>query len=98
MSLYRRLVSPLLFRFDAERMHEATLRSLELAQRSGLGRLMLARMAQFAALFGGGRSDDHRGSNPIGLLAAVIVAPLAAMGPPSTFRLPREGDRELGYW
>lgn len=45
MSLYRRLVSPLLFRFDAERMHEATLRSLELAQRSGLGRLMLARIA-----------------------------------------------------
>jgi len=41
--------------------------------------MMLARMAQFAAMFGGGRSDDRQGSNPLALLAAVIVAPLAAM-------------------
>lgn len=41
--------------------------------------MMLARMAQFAAMFGGGRSDDRQGANPIGLLVAIIVAPLAAM-------------------
>ncbi len=41
--------------------------------------MMTARMAQFAALFGGGSRDDRQGSNPIGLLATIIVAPLAAM-------------------
>ena len=42
--------------------------------------MMVARMAQFAAMFGGGgRSDDREGSNPIALLATIIVAPLAAM-------------------
>lgn len=41
--------------------------------------MMVARMAQFAAIFGGGRSDDREGTNPIGLLATIIVAPLAAM-------------------
>lgn len=40
-----------------------------------------ARMAQFAALFGGygGRGEDRdRGNNPIALLAMIILAPLAA--------------------
>ena len=41
--------------------------------------MMVARIAQFAAFFGGGRSDDREGSNPIGLLATIILAPLAAM-------------------
>lgn len=44
--------------------------------------MMLARMAQWAALFGGGRSsdDDEGGSAGIvGMLILVIVAPLAAM-------------------
>ena len=43
--------------------------------------MMVARMAHFAALFGGygGRGDDRdRGNNPIALLALVILAPLAA--------------------
>jgi heat shock protein HtpX len=41
--------------------------------------MMLARMAQFAAFFGGGRSDDREGgTNPIAMLATVILAPLAA--------------------
>jgi heat shock protein HtpX len=43
--------------------------------------MMIARMAHFAALFGGygGRGDDRdRGNNPIALLAMVILAPLAA--------------------
>jgi heat shock protein HtpX len=41
--------------------------------------MMVARMAQFAAIFGGGRDDDREGSNPIGLLVTIIVAPLAAV-------------------
>ncbi len=41
--------------------------------------MMVARMAQFAAFFGGGSRDDREGSNPIALLAMVILAPLAAM-------------------
>ena len=40
--------------------------------------MMLANMARFAAMFGGGRSDDRQGSNPIALLATIILAPLAA--------------------
>ena len=44
--------------------------------------MMTARMAHFAALFGGygGRDDGRdRGNNPIALLAMIILAPLAAM-------------------
>jgi heat shock protein HtpX len=42
--------------------------------------MMVARMAQFAAMFGGGSSrDDREGSNPIAMLATIILAPIAAM-------------------
>lgn len=42
--------------------------------------MFVARMAQFAAIFGGGRSDDRdRDSNPIVMLATIILAPIAAM-------------------
>ena len=42
--------------------------------------MMVSRMAQFAAIFGGfGGRDDGEGSNPLALLATIIVAPLAAM-------------------
>ncbi len=42
--------------------------------------MMLARMAQFAAIFGGGRSrDDEGGGGIFGLIFMAIVAPLAAM-------------------
>ena len=42
--------------------------------------MFTARMAQFAAIFGGGvDSRDRRGSNPIALLATIILAPIAAM-------------------
>ena len=41
--------------------------------------MMVARMAQFAALFGGGRSDDREGSNPFAMIATIIFAPIAAM-------------------
>ena len=42
--------------------------------------MMVARMAQFAAIFGGGRSNDREeGGNPVALLATAILAPIAAM-------------------
>jgi len=43
--------------------------------------MFAAQMAQYAAIFGGvgGRGDDRdRGSNPIAMLAMIILAPLAA--------------------
>lgn len=40
---------------------------------------LMARMAQFAAIFGGGSRDREGGGNPIGMLVVAIVAPLAAM-------------------
>ena len=39
---------------------------------------MLANMAQWSMFMGGSRSDDDR-PNPIGLIATIILAPLAAM-------------------
>ena len=41
--------------------------------------MFTARMAQFAAIFGGAGDRDRRGSNPIALLATIILAPLAAI-------------------
>jgi len=41
--------------------------------------MMLANMARWAAFFGGRSRDDRGGGNVIGLLAASIIAPLAAM-------------------
>jgi heat shock protein HtpX len=40
--------------------------------------MVLARMAYYAALFGGQRSDDRGGGSPIGALATMLLAPLAA--------------------
>lgn len=42
-----------------------------------MGITVLAMMARWAAIFGGGRDDDE-GSNPLALLAMAIFAPLAA--------------------
>jgi heat shock protein HtpX len=39
----------------------------------------LAHMAQWAAIFGGGRSEDDDGPSPIAMILMAIVAPLAAM-------------------
>ena len=36
-------------------------------------------VSRFALFFGGGRDDDRRGSNPIAMLATIILAPIAAM-------------------
>jgi heat shock protein HtpX len=42
--------------------------------------MMVARMAQFGAMFGGyGGRDERNGTNPIALLATMILAPVAAM-------------------
>jgi heat shock protein HtpX len=41
--------------------------------------MMLARMAMYAGMFGGGRDDRDGQSNPIALLAMMILAPIAAM-------------------
>jgi heat shock protein HtpX len=41
--------------------------------------LMVARMAQFAALFGGARRDERDGGGGLELLVMIVVAPLAAM-------------------
>jgi heat shock protein HtpX len=40
---------------------------------------MLANMAQWAMIFGGGRSSDDRDGHPAAGIIAMIVAPLAAM-------------------
>jgi heat shock protein HtpX len=39
----------------------------------------LAQMAQWAAIFGGGRQDGERGGSPLAALAMMIVGPIAAM-------------------
>jgi len=36
-------------------------------------------ISRFAMFFGGGRDDDRHGSNPVALLATVLLAPIAAM-------------------
>ena len=36
-------------------------------------------ISRFAMFFGGGRSDEREGSNPVALLATIILAPIAAM-------------------
>ena len=59
--------------------------------------MMVARMAQFAALFGGlGDRDDRGGSNPIALLATIILAPLAAILIQSAISRSREFAADRG--
>ncbi|HEY3382756.1 MAG TPA: M48 family metalloprotease [Vicinamibacterales bacterium] len=59
--------------------------------------MMIARMAQFAAFFGGAsRDDDRDGGNPIGLLLTVILAPLAAMLIQAAISRSREYSADAG--
>ncbi len=57
----------------------------------------IARMLQFAAFFGGGRSsDDREGSNPLALLGIIILAPIAAMLIQFAISRSREYDADAG--
>jgi len=58
--------------------------------------MFVARMAQFAAIFGGGRSDDREGQNPIALLATIVLAPVAAMLIQSAISRSREFAADAG--
>ena len=40
--------------------------------------MVIANMARWAAIFGGGQRNDREGANPIALLAGIILAPIAA--------------------
>jgi len=40
--------------------------------------VMIADMARWALIFGGGHRDDDRNANPLGLIALMILAPIAA--------------------
>ncbi|MEW5774516.1 MAG: zinc metalloprotease HtpX [Thermodesulfobacteriota bacterium] len=41
--------------------------------------MLVANMLKWTAIFGGGRSDEEGGGNPVAAIALAIVAPLAAM-------------------
>ncbi len=59
--------------------------------------MMVARMAQWAFIFSGfGGRDDGEGSNPLALLATIIVAPLAAMLIQSAISRSREFAADRG--
>jgi heat shock protein HtpX len=53
-------------------------------------------MSRFAMFFGGGRSDDREGSNPLALLATIILAPIAAMLIQAAISRSREFDADAG--
>lgn len=52
--------------------------------------------SRFAMFFGGGRDDDRQGSNPIALIATIILAPLAAMLIQAAISRSREYDADAG--
>lgn len=67
--------------------------------------MMLADMARWAAIFGGGRRDDEEGGSPLGMagmIVASIIAPLAAtmiqmaISRSREFRADQEGGRLCG--
>jgi heat shock protein HtpX len=63
----------------------------------GAAIMFLAQMAQYAAIFGGGRShDDREGSNPLALLATIILAPLAAVFIQAAISRSREFGADAG--
>ena len=53
-------------------------------------------IARFAMFFGGGRSNDRDGANPIALLATMILAPLAALLIQAAISRSREYDADAG--
>ncbi len=57
---------------------------------------MLAQMAQWAMIFGGGRRNDDEGGSPIVAIAMMIVAPIAAMLVQMAISRTREYDADKG--
>ncbi len=57
---------------------------------------MLAQMAQWAFLFGGGRRDDNEGGSPVAALVMMIVAPIAAMLVQMAISRTREYEADAG--
>ena len=53
-------------------------------------------ISRFAMFFGGGRDNDRGGSNPIALLAMMILAPIAAAMIQATISRSREFDADAG--
>jgi len=53
-------------------------------------------VSRFAMFWGGGRSDDRQGSNPVALLATIILAPIAAMLIQAAISRSREYDADAG--
>jgi len=53
-------------------------------------------ISRFAMFFGGSRDDDHRGANPIALIAMMILAPIAAMLIQAMISRSREYDADAG--
>jgi heat shock protein HtpX len=53
-------------------------------------------VSRFAMFFGGGRSDDREGQNPVALLATIILAPIAAMLIQAAISRSREFDADAG--
>jgi heat shock protein HtpX len=53
-------------------------------------------ISRFAMFFGGGRDNDRGGSNPIALLAMMILAPIAAVMIQATISRSREFDADAG--
>jgi heat shock protein HtpX len=59
--------------------------------------MFAARMAMYAGMFGGGRQDDRdHGTNPIALLAMMILAPMAAMLIQAAISRSREFSADAG--
>ena len=56
---------------------------------------MISRFSMFYGGFGGDR-DDRRGSNPIALLATIILAPIAALLIQAAISRSREFDADAG--
>ncbi len=57
---------------------------------------MLAQMAQWSMIFGGGRRDDNEGGSPIVALVMMIVAPIAAMLVQMAISRTREFEADKG--
>jgi heat shock protein HtpX len=58
--------------------------------------MMLGRMAMYASMFSGGRDDREGGSNPIALLAMMILSPIAALLIQSAISRSREFAADAG--